>query len=174
MAMSRSGNLLLNPKATEMQEELFSDSDDHKMAFDDDRSVPMYRLTRWGHPAVRHGFVQLYTGGPARVDRDAWWRAVKAPAIFKAALASVTEAAGSGWWSNRRTGGLALLGGVLFALISLFTAVGGDDPQASKPAPTPAAAPAAAGAQPGTPLPPPLEGDGPVAAPENPPAPEAP
>ena len=117
MGMSRSGVLIEDRNAFEVDEELISDA--HKMAFDDDRQVPFYRLRQEGVPPSLEGTVHVYTGGTRKVTRDGWWLLTKAPAIYEAAATSITERKGLGLLSSRRIGVFTLAAGLVVFLVCM-------------------------------------------------------
>ena len=109
MGMSRSGVLLEDKNAFEVDEELVADA--HKMSFDDDRQVRFYRMRQEGIPPALEGYVHLYTGGTKPVTRDGWWLLTKAQTIYAAAAASLSERKRLGLLSSRKMGLMVLAAG---------------------------------------------------------------
>ena len=132
MGITRSGTLIEDNKAYEVDEELMTDNEDQRMAFDDDRMVPYYRLLEEGLPPQLIGYVQLHTGGAVPVSRDARWHLEKSPAIYYAAANSLTVRRNAGLLSNRKMGMFILVAGIImscfFLLLMAMSPSGEPDP----------------------------------------------
>ena len=117
MGMSRSGVLLEDRNAFELDEELITDV--HKMSFDDDRQVRFYRMRQEGIPPALEGYAHLYTGGTKPVARDGWWLLTKSQAIYAAAAAALSERKRLGLLSNRKMGLMVAAAGFAIFLACL-------------------------------------------------------
>ena len=116
MGVSRSGELLENPKAFAINEELIADADN--MAMDDDREVAFWRQR--GDRTLDAQSVSFYSGGSKAISRDGWWLDAKAEATFDDAANSVLAKTGSGMNALSRNAWLILGAGVLIFFLSLF------------------------------------------------------
>ena len=116
--MSRSGQLLQEHKATELNEELIVDR--HDMSFDDDRQVRHGVLYREGTPCTPAGYIQLYTGGSMRLVDDARYWLVKGPAIAAAAAKTVSTVKAAGASTFQKMGLVVLGAGVVVFLACIL------------------------------------------------------
>ena len=116
MGVSRSGELLENPKAFAINEELIADADN--MAMDDDREVAFWRQR--GDRTLDAQSVSFYSGGSKAISKDGWWLDAKAEATFDDASNSVLAKTGSGMNALSRNAWLILGAGVLIFFLSLF------------------------------------------------------
>ena len=118
IGMSRSGVLLQDNNAVEVDEELLVDR--HSMAFDDDREVPFYEIRRPGMPPMLKGMFHVNTGGSLPIRKDTWWLMQRAQAIYLKAARSFDERKDQAVIAVKQAGMAILAGGILIFLVCLI------------------------------------------------------
>ena len=134
VGVSETGELLDDPKAFAIEEELMSDK--YGMASPDTPAVPyLIRLT-WDHDLRRTGW--RYVMLSVSIGSDSAWLFRQAYAIWKAAHTSVRGRGGAGWMTEGKLGAYALAASIICFFVVVIRATGGEAPPPVIPEPTPA------------------------------------
>ena len=116
LGISRSGELLEDPKAFAINEELISNA--ANMALDDDREQPFWRQR--GDRTLDAVGVSFYSGGSKAITKDGWWLDAKAEATYDDASNSVLASAGSGMSGMVKNGWYIAAAGMVIFFACLF------------------------------------------------------
>ena len=126
VGVSETGELLDDPKAFAIEEELMSDK--YGMASPDSPAVPYLMRRTWDHPLRRIGWRWIMRSLSIGTDPD--WLFRKAEAIWNAARTATRG--GPGMFSDRRLGVYAFFSGIAFLFMSLVCTGGGPETQQTK------------------------------------------
>ena len=131
VGISETGELLDDPAAFSVEEELMSDK--YGMAAPESPAIPYLMRMTWAHPLRRTGW--RYVMRTVSTTKDSVWLFLQGFPIWKAAQVSVRSRAGPGWLSDRKLGLYSLVASILFLFATLiFTSGGGEQQPPSAPA----------------------------------------
>ena len=127
VGVSETGELMDDPKAFAIEEELMSNK--YGLASPDSPAVPYLVRNTWDSPLRRIGWRWVMLS--VSIGSDPAWLFRQAFAIWKAARTAIRRGGGPGTFSDRRLGTCAFFAAMAFLFLALVCTGGGPEPKQS-------------------------------------------